>query len=107
MATLLVKQFFNNKITIQLKNGHKFQGLLSQVDYKNQAIILEDVEDLGNQTDKNFIPHDKKIADKTFECDNIEQIMIKEKHFCEPKKYVKGDFWDATSEPVPQQSKYK
>jgi small nuclear ribonucleoprotein (snRNP)-like protein len=48
MSTPLVKDFFNNKVTIRLKNGHRFEGLLSQINYKNQAVILEDVEDLGN-----------------------------------------------------------
>lgn len=92
-----VKDFFNNKVTVELKNGHKFEGLLSSIDYKSQSVTLEDVEDLGNETDKNFIPHDKKITEKVFECDNIQEILFKEKHFCEPKKYNKLDFWDATS----------
>ena len=48
MSTPLVKDFFSNKVTIRLKNGHRFEGLLSQINYKNQAVILEDVEDLGN-----------------------------------------------------------
>ena len=85
----VVKDFFINKVTIQLKNGHKFEGLLSQINYKNQTVILEDVEDLGNITDQNFIPHDKKIVEKPFEADNIEEIIFKDKHFCEPKKYNK------------------
>ena len=33
--------------------------------------------------------------------------MLKQKHFCEAKKYNKSDFWDAISEPVAQQPKYR
>jgi small nuclear ribonucleoprotein (snRNP)-like protein len=39
----VIKDFFANKVTIQLKNGHKFEGLISQVNYKNNSITLEDV----------------------------------------------------------------
>lgn len=48
MSTPGIKEFFSNKVTIRLKNGHRFEGLLSQINYKNQSVILEDVEDLGN-----------------------------------------------------------
>jgi hypothetical protein len=37
-----------------------------------------------------------------FEADNINEIFMKVNHFCEPKKYKKEEFWDATSEPVQQ-----
>jgi small nuclear ribonucleoprotein (snRNP)-like protein len=43
-----VKEFFNNKVNIQLKSGQRFEGLLSRVDYKSSTIVLEDVQDLGN-----------------------------------------------------------
>lgn len=103
-----VKDFFANKVNVQLKSGQRFEGLLSRIDYKTNTIILEDVEDLGNELDKNFIPHDKKIAEKAFECDNISEVFLKEKHFSEPKKYKKEEFWDAISEPQPQaHKKYK
>jgi small nuclear ribonucleoprotein (snRNP)-like protein len=103
-----VKDFFTNKVNVQLKSGQRFEGLLSRIDYKTNTVVLEDVEDLGNELDKNFIPHDKKIAEKAFECDNISEIFLKEKHFSEPKKYKKEEFWDAISEPQPQQhKKYK
>ena len=77
MSLPTVKDFFTNKVSIKLKNGHKFEGLLSSINYKNQSLILEDVEDLGNETDKNFIPHDKKIAEKGFGSDDIEEILFK------------------------------
>ena len=48
MSLPTVKEFFSNKISIKLKTGHKFEGLLSSIDYKNQTITIEDVEDLGN-----------------------------------------------------------
>jgi hypothetical protein len=57
---------------------------------------------LGNEHDKHCVPHDKKIAEKAFECENISEIFLKEKHFSEPKKYKKEEFWDAMSEPQPQ-----
>jgi small nuclear ribonucleoprotein (snRNP)-like protein len=34
MSLPIVKDFFTNKVTIQIKSGQKFEGLLSQVDYK-------------------------------------------------------------------------
>lgn len=61
--------------------------------------MLLDVEDLGNEHDKHTIPHDKKIAEKVFEAESISEIFLKEKHFSEPKKYKKEEFWDAISEP--------
>jgi len=85
----LVKDFFSNKVNIQIKSGQRFEGLLSKVDYKNKIVILEEVEDLGNEHDKHFIPHDMKIAEKAFELENINEIFFKEKHFSEPKKYKK------------------
>ncbi len=48
------------------------------------------------------MPHDKKIPEKTFESENINEIFMKEKHFSEPKKYKKEEFWDAISEPQQQ-----
>jgi hypothetical protein len=56
-----VKDFFFNKVNIQLKSGQRFEGLLNRIDYKTSTIYLEDVEDLGNEYDKHFVPHDKKI----------------------------------------------
>jgi small nuclear ribonucleoprotein (snRNP)-like protein len=100
-----VKDFFSNKVNLQLKSGQRFEGLLSRIDYKTNTVILEDVEDLGNEHDKNCIPHDKKIVEKAFECDSIAEIFLKEKHFSEPKKYKKEEFWDAISEPQPQPHK--
>jgi small nuclear ribonucleoprotein (snRNP)-like protein len=66
MSVPAVKDFFNNKVNVQLKSGQRFEGLLSSIDYKTNTVILMDVEDLGNDQDKNFIPHDKKIAEKAF-----------------------------------------
>lgn len=62
MSVLPVKDFFTNKVNVQIKSGQRFEGLLSRIDYKTNTIVLEDVEDLGNEFDKHFIPHDKKIA---------------------------------------------
>jgi len=53
------------------------------------------------------VPHDKKILEKTFEGDNICEIFLKQKHFSEPKKYKKEEFWDAMSEPQPKKYKGK
>ncbi len=64
-----------------MKNGHRFEGLLSQINNKEQIVVLEDVEDLGNENDKSSIPHDKKIVEKAFEAENISEIIFKEKHF--------------------------
>lgn len=108
MSVLPVKDFFNNKVNIQLKSGQRFEGLLSRIDYKSSTIVLEDVQDLGNEFDKLSIPHDKKYAEKSFEADNINEIFLRDKHFSEPKKYKKEEFWDAISEPQSQQhKKYK
>jgi small nuclear ribonucleoprotein (snRNP)-like protein len=108
MSIPAVKEFFNNKVNVQLKSGQRFEGLLSRIDYKTNTVILEDVEDLGNELDKHVLPHDKKIAEKAFESDNISEIFLKDKHFSEPKKYKKEEFWDAISEPQSQpQKKYK
>lgn len=52
MATKKVQEFFKNKVSIRLKTGHQFKGLLSKVDNKNGIIILEDIEDMGNAYDK-------------------------------------------------------
>lgn len=71
MSVPLVKDFFSNKVNIQLKSGQRFEGLLSSIDYSLNTVTLVDVEDLGNEFDKHFIPHDKKILEKAFECDNI------------------------------------
>jgi small nuclear ribonucleoprotein (snRNP)-like protein len=62
MSSKKVQDFFKNKVSIRLKNGHQFKGLLNKVDNKNGIIILEDIEDLGNAYDKEQLPHDKKIA---------------------------------------------
>lgn len=48
MSVLPVKDFFTNKVNLQLKSGQRFEGLLSRIDYKASIIILENVEDLGN-----------------------------------------------------------
>ena len=52
MASKKVEDFFKNKVTVRLKNGHQFKGLLNKVDNKNRTITLEDIEDLGNAYDK-------------------------------------------------------
>ena len=52
------------------------------------------------------MPHDKKIPEKEFQVDNINEIFTKEKHFAEPKKYKKEEFWDSISEPQPQPKQY-
>ena len=62
-----VLDFFTTKTTIQLKSGQKFEGLLSHIDHNNRTILLVDVEDLGNEQDKNWVPHDKKIPEKEFQ----------------------------------------
>ena len=62
---------------------------------------------MGNDFDKNCVPHDKKIAEKAFEADNISEIFFKASHFSEPKKYKKEEFWDAISEPTNKEKKYK
>ena len=90
--------FFKNKVTIRLKTGHQLRGLLSQVDYKTNAITLLDIEDLGNAYDKEQLPLDKKIAEKVFEAENIEEILFAEKLFAEPKKYNPDDFFDSMTE---------
>ena len=66
-----VKDFFTNKVNIQLKTGQRFEGLLNRIDYKASVVILENVEDLGNEFDPNCVPHDKKMPEKAFEADNI------------------------------------
>jgi small nuclear ribonucleoprotein (snRNP)-like protein len=106
MSVAPVLQFFSNKINIQLKSGQRFEGLLSRVDYKTNTVILEDVEDLGNDQDKNCVPHDKKIPEKEFQAEIINEIFLKEKHFSEPKKYKKEEFWDAISEPQPKEKQF-
>lgn len=66
-----IKQFFDNRVTVELRNGHKFTGLLSQISYKDFTLTLEDVEDLGNSNIQDSIPHTKRLAQKVFERDNI------------------------------------
>lgn len=66
MSTKKVQDFFKNKVTIRLKTGHQFKGLLCKIDNKNGVINMEDIEDLGNMYDKEQLPHDKKIPEKTF-----------------------------------------
>ena len=61
MALLPVKEFFSNKVNIQLKSGQRFEGLLRSIDYETSTVVLQDVEDLGNEHDPNTLPHDKKI----------------------------------------------
>ena len=48
MSLKKVVDFFKNRVTIELKTGHKFEGLLSRIDYKNNIVVLEDVEQLAN-----------------------------------------------------------
>lgn len=98
MATKKVADFFKNKVSIRLKTGHQFRGLLSRVDNKNGVVVLEDIQDLGNAYDKEQLPHDKKIAEKTFEVANIEQIILNDKTFADPKKYNPDDFFDSMTE---------
>ena len=76
-----VKDFFFNKVNIKLKSGQRFEGLVSKIDYKTSTITLEDVEDLGDEHDKNLVAHDKKIPEKEFEAENISEIFYKDKHF--------------------------
>lgn len=66
MSVAPVSDFFSNKVNIQLKTGQRFEGLLQSIDYKTNVVTLEDVEDLGNEFDKNTMPHDKKIPEKSF-----------------------------------------
>lgn len=98
MATKKVSDFFKNKVSIRLKTGHEFKGLLSKIDNKNGIIVMEDIEDLGNAYDKEQLPHDKKIAEKVFEAENIEEIILNDKVFADPKKYIKDDFFDTMTE---------
>ena len=107
MSVPHVKEFFNNLVTIELEDGHRFEGLLSRVDYQTKEIQLVDVEDLGNENDKTSIPHNKKLVSRTFDSSIIAEILFKEKHFSETKKYKKGDFWDPISEEAPSQQKPK
>ena len=107
MALPPVKDFFNNKVNVQLKSGQRFEGLLRSIDYASSTVVLQEVEDLGNDHDPTCLPHDKKLVEKAFECDNISEIFLKEKHFSEPKKYKKEEFWDAMSEPQPPPKKYR
>lgn len=66
MTTKKVADFFSNKVSIKLKNGHQFRGLLARLDNKKGIVVLEDIEDLGNTLDKEQLPSDKKIEEKTF-----------------------------------------
>lgn len=59
---------------------------------------MEDIEDLGNAYDKEQLPHDKKIAEKVFEAENIEEIVLNDKVFADPKKYKRDDFFDSMTE---------
>lgn len=61
MSTKKIQDFFKNKVTIRIKTGQQFKGLLSKIDNKNNIIIMEDIEDLGNVYDKEQLPYDKKI----------------------------------------------
>lgn len=98
MATKKVQDFFKNKVSIRLKTGHQFKGLLSKIDNKNGVVFLEDIEDLGNIYDKEQLPYDKKIPEKSFEADNIEEIILNDKVFSDPKKYNRDDFFDSMTE---------
>lgn len=40
MSVKKIGDFFKNKVTIELKTGHRFEGLLSKVDYKNNTVVL-------------------------------------------------------------------
>lgn len=40
MATKKVTDFFKNKVSIRLKTGQQFRGLLSKIDNKNATIVL-------------------------------------------------------------------
>lgn len=64
MSGLKIIDFFNNKVSIRLKDGNQFKGLLSQINYKNNSVTFIDLEDLGNAYDKEQIPLDKKINEK-------------------------------------------
>ena len=52
MSSKKVIDFFKNQVNLRTKDGNQFRGLLSQVDYKNNTLTLEDIEDLGNAYDK-------------------------------------------------------
>lgn len=41
MSTKKVEDFFKNKVTIRLKTGQQFKGLLSQIDNKNKTLVLQ------------------------------------------------------------------
>lgn len=43
MSVKKVADFFKNKVTIELKTGHRFQGLLSHVDYEKNVVVLIDI----------------------------------------------------------------
>lgn len=43
MSSKSVQDFFENKVSIKLKNGHEYRGLLSKIDNKNRIITLEDI----------------------------------------------------------------
>lgn len=98
MSNKRVLDFFKNKVTIKLKTGHQFRGLLREVDYKSNIIILEDIEDMGNTLNQEQLPLDRKIPEKAFEAENIEEIILADKLFAEPKKYQKDDFFDSMTE---------
>jgi small nuclear ribonucleoprotein (snRNP)-like protein len=40
MSVLPVKDFWSNKVSVQLKTGQRFEGLLSRIDYKASVVIL-------------------------------------------------------------------
>lgn len=74
------------------------RGLLKHIDNENKIVTLEDIEDMGNAYDKEHVPHDKKIEEKVFEADHIEEIVLTEKVFADPKKYNRDDFFDSMTE---------
>lgn len=98
MASKKVQDFFKNKVSIRLKTGHQFKGLIAKIDNKNGVIVLEDIEDLGNAYNKEHVPHDKKIPEKLFEADTIQEIVLTDKVFADPKKYNRDDFFDSMTE---------
>lgn len=98
MSTKKVADFFKNKVTVRLKDGNQFRGLLNKIDNKQNVVVMEDLEDLGNAYDKQQIPHDKKIAEKIFEAEQLEEIILADRVFADPKKYNPDDFFDSMTE---------
>lgn len=40
MSVPPISEFFTNKVSIQLKSGQRFEGLLSRIDYKTNVVVL-------------------------------------------------------------------